>query len=239
MIMEENRLSLFLGKPIRVNDEIKIYSPKINDIEKIGENIYNLYLCFATFNRNTIFEFLKKIDVINESTDVDLDKFDDYDVLIAMDFIADQIAKALSFFVKDEVLFLDDKFYISNIVFVNKDNYKEISELIKFANYIKEKKKKKLKFKNKRAEEIYKRIEEKREKYNKNDYLGLSDILSVLCNADGNGITIFNVGELTIYQIHEQYNRFSLKEQTNRMLKPWGSGILKEGVKLPEWIVKT
>lgn len=69
--------------------------------------------------------------------------------------------------------------------------------------------------------------------------LDLKDICSILCSAPDNGINILNIGDLTIYQVYEQFERLNIKEKHDRLLPVWANGHLGDKEKLPEWIIKT
>lgn len=149
------------------------------------------------------------------------------------------IENDLSFFSSDKVEFFDGVFYIRNEILVSKENYRHVSEIIRELNGIREQENKKLKFRNKKAEQNYYLMLEMQKKYEKQEELSLKDYCSILCNAEGNGISVFNIGELTIYQVLEHFERLSVKESHRRMLQVWANGHLKEDVKLQEWLIKT
>jgi hypothetical protein len=231
-----DRLRQFLGLPAILPSGIKIYSPTIQKIAELGESIYHFYLSLATFDKSLIVTSLfkptaKELEEIN--------KYDDFEFLVATPLLP-EIERALSFFTDSDVTFRLDAFYIDEVEFVNKDNYKDVSKVIQELNGLQgQQEKSKPKFKNKKTEELYYKLQELRKKYKGEDSLTLKDICSILCNAEGNGINVFNVGNLTIYQIYEHFERLSVKEAHRRMLKVWANGHLKEDVKLQDWLVKT
>ncbi|RNB59539.1 hypothetical protein EDM57_05195 [Brevibacillus gelatini] len=228
-----DRLRQFIGLPHVLPSGIKIYSPTIDAIAEIGEGVYNLYLSLATFNKYDIVTSLFKLSPEELS---EINKFDDYEFLISTPLLP-EIENALSFFTQSKVVFRDFAFYIRDNIFVSVATYNEISNKIRELNGLSEKTK--LKFRNARAERDYYRLQELRKKYNTDDTLSLKDMCSILCNAEGNGINIFNIGKLTIYQVYEHFERLSVKESHRRMLKVWANGHLKEDFKLQDWLVKT
>jgi hypothetical protein len=233
----ENRLRNFLGKPIDYNG-FPIYSPTIEEICEIGELQYSVYLHAALFDVEAIFKHVLKVDddTLNKIYDVN-----EFDLFVSFDFTRELVQEAFSFFTKQEVIFdnVFSIFKIDNKVFVSKDNFEEVVAIIKEQNGITEEtNEKKRKFLNKKARELFlKRKKIKEKLMEKKTGLSLKDILSILCNADGNGINIFNVGKLTIYQIFEHFERLNLKENHMRYLKVWANGHLKEGVELPDWMI--
>lgn len=235
-----SRLSLFRGKPIRLNENIKIYSPTIDEIEEITENTYNLYLLFATFNLKNIISVYNQINIINNDILEELKEFSEYEILTSVNFIIKQIVESLSFFVKDDVFFnLKQKtFIVKDTVFITKDNYKDIVKIIKTTNGLAQEEKE-VKYRNEVAKKMHQKLLELRKKYRKNDYLELKDYLSILCNAPDNGINVFNVGNLTIYQVYEHLERLGITENYKRLLGVWQNGLLKDSNQLKDWMIRT
>ncbi|QSF43537.1 hypothetical protein [Paenibacillus tianjinensis] len=235
--MTISRLKAFAGRPHNFNG-IDIYSPTINNILDIDEDQYYYHLLFASFDKGKIL-----IDLFN----YDLEKYDllkdqdDYLVLTSHRSIIQYICSGLSFFVRKDVYFDDESksFCIDKIMLCNSENYRELSDIINALNVV-ENKKKEIKFKNNKAKEIFEKMAEFRNKTKKQDeQLELKDILSILCNAEDNGINIFNVFNLTIYQVYEEMERVGLKDTFKRILPVWANGHLGEKDKLPEWIKRT
>jgi hypothetical protein len=239
--MTIDRLRTFLGLPYVANNGVKIYSPTVNEVSHVGELDYIVNLALCSFDKERVLLDLFRIDeqlyasVLNEN---------DYDVLTDNPTIVNHICNALAFFVKDEVLY-DIKrsvFTCNNTDFVAKDNYEKIAEIISQLNCsVSKNQGSKPTFKNDTAKMKFMKLLELRKKYQKQDEnaLELKDILSILCNSEGNGISIFNVGELTIYQVYEHFERLNLKESHKRTLPVWANGHLGKDDKLPEWVTKT
>lgn len=167
----------------------------------------------------------------------------DYDVLTDHPAITQHISTALSFFSRENVSYDDhtSSFLTQNQhVLVNKDNYTYVSSVIREMNGISEPSIPQYTAKSNKAKLIYAEMM----KYEKNevkhdDSLDLKDVLSILCNAKDNGINVFNVMDLTIYQVYEHFERMNIKENHDRILPVWANGHLPETQKLPEWITKT
>lgn len=235
-----NRLRSFLGnRPIYFNG-VGIYSPTIDEIDEIGENLYYTYLTIATFDKETI---LKKIFKVSDEDYADVENESSYLILTAIPSILEELKKSISFFIKEEVEYKDGNFLFTEGKFLDNSNYSEFVRLIKLQNGIGNEEKKQIKFKNNKAKEMYEKLLRLRGKHKKkesDDELTLKDMLSILCNADGNGINIFNVGQLTVYQAYEQFERLGIKEQHKRLLRVWSNDRrLGENDKLPEWLVKS
>ncbi|OME55386.1 hypothetical protein BSK59_12970 [Paenibacillus odorifer] len=238
-----NRLSLFLGCSTLFNG-VRIYSPTIKEIESISEVQYQVYLSLATFNKEKILQVL--LSIPQEEYD-EIEYEDSFEILTENSELVRHISEAISFFLKTDVVY-DEKsktFFVKQddeyLSFLNIDNYTEFAEALLIANGSENDKKPPLKFKNKRSEIMFKEMAKLRKKNNerKTDTIELKDILSILCNYKGNGINIFNVHQLTIYQTYEHFERLGLQYQRDALLPVWANGYLKEGTKLPEIIIKT
>jgi len=237
--MIDNRLSLFLGKPVLFNG-VKISSPSIEKIEQIGETEYRIKYLLSTFNKD------KTLAILFEMTEKELDTFsdiDDYQVLTSDQRIIKLVCNSISFFLDDEIEFdySVGAFTVNNKLFITSENYRQFVSLLHLINGSNHTTTQKLKYKNKRAEMMAKELEKMRAKNKKSsdDGLELKDLLSILCADEGNGIDIFNVHKLTVYQVTEQFERLGIKYNRNTILPVWANGHLKEGSKLPELLVKT
>jgi len=233
-----DRLRIFLGKRPIVVDNLELFSPTINQIDEVTEPIYHFYLTLASFDKETVFKELFKV---TDEEYLEISKMDDYDALTIHETLGNYVATALSFFSKKEIIFNDHQkiFTLNENIVVHKKNYKKVSDYIRKLNGLL-KEKEELQFKNDRVKKKYEEFMKRKRKMMKNSGLELKDMLSVLCSAEGNGISIFNVGELTIYQVYEHFERINIMENHKRMLALWANTFsLKEGTKLEDWIVRT
>lgn len=233
-----DRLSLFLGTPYTLESGIKIFSPTVNDISMIGYQDYMLKLSLCSFDKNTILSDLFGVsnDEINGISEVD-----NFDILTSEKVIRDHIASSLSFFVHGEVIFnsIYQAFMLEDKVLIAKSNYIEIVEVINQLN-CNEQDTKKFKATSSKAEEMLKKMmmfEKKQKK--KDDGIDFKDMLSILCTANGNGIDIFNIRNLTVYQVYEQFERLTTKDSFDRALPVWANGHLGKDDQIPDWIKKT
>jgi hypothetical protein len=239
-----DRLRNFLGKSSKING-LDLHSPSIEEIsdEDVGEIIYNVYIALATFNKETVLKYLFEV---SDEDYLRVENEDSYELLVTLPSVVAETEKALSFFTKDKVAF-DSKtnsYMVGDKVLVDRNNYSLIATIVKKINGLsyEEDEVKSMKFKNEKAKQMFDKLQKLRSKYKKKDTadsLGLKDILSILCSADDNGINIFNVGQLTIYQVYERFERLNIKENHTRILKVWANGHLGKDDKLPEWIVKS
>lgn len=236
-----NRLRYFLGKSHQING-LDIYSPTIDSVGEIGEVLYSIYIALATFNKEAI---LKHMFNVSDEDYERIEHEDNFDTLTLIPAVVLETQDALSYFTKSTVIFNPHSvtYNIGEKVLVSKENYLEFSSIIEKLNGLSEEseEKPKIKFKSESARKMYEELmKQKKKSKNKNsDSLSLKDVLSILCNADGNGINVFNVSNLTIYQVYEHFERLQIKEQHTRLLRVWANGYLGEKDKLPEWIIKS
>jgi len=233
-----DRLGYFLGIPIELNN-IKLYSPTIEEIGLLGELKYNVFVTLASFNKETI---LRTLYGVNDEDYIIVSNEDAYEVLTSIPSIANEIKHAISYFTKSDVDYDEQysSYFVDGNLLINKDNYKEFTSIIRKLNGLSEDEQP-LKFKNEKAKKLHAKLLKLRSKYKKadDDSPELKDMLSILCNAEGNGINVFNVGKLTIYQVYEHFERLNIKERHTRLLRVWANGYLGKDEKLPEWIVKS
>jgi hypothetical protein len=234
-----SRLEAFSGRPCKFN-KLLVYSPTVNDILDVGEETYYYHLIFTSFNKEKILLELFNLD--KEKYENVKDE-NDYDVLVSHPSIVQYICDSFSFFLRKNVTFSsgNNSFISEEQTVCSRDDYEKLSFVINQLNGAEKEKKKKTNFSSSKAKELLEKRNEMLKKINKDsdDGLDLKDILSILCVADGNGINIFNVLDLTIYQVYEHLERMSLKESFDRLLPVWANGHLGEKEKLPEWIKKT
>ncbi|MBD2846437.1 hypothetical protein IDH44_14645 [Paenibacillus sp. IB182496] len=171
-----------------------------------------------------------------------LDDVADYEVLTGHPAIRGHLCTALSFFAREAVDFdpVKRSFTVRDRPLATADNYSKVAALIATLCGV-EQPSAAPKLKNARARELFDKLARLRETRGKTagDTLELKDLLSILCAMNGNGIDVFNVAELTIYQVYEHFERLKLKESHNRVLPVWANGHLREHDKLPEWISRT
>lgn len=230
------RLQLFLGQGIPITEHVSLYSPTVQKIADIGEDTYQFYYNLATFN----VDVLSSLELFSEEKLNQHEHISNFAWFTSSPALAEWVAQALSFFCRQEISFYSPGsfFYLNQEKLVHSGNYKEIAAIIKELNGVQEEEPK-MPFRNTRAKKLYEKLQKARKKHSSAETLELKDLLSILCQAEGNGIHIFNVGQLTIYQVYEHFERLNLKENHKRLLGVWSNGLLKENHSLPEWIIKS
>lgn len=211
--MYENDLELKLlrGKPIEIDGVGILHPLTLGEIEEIGEIQYNKQIFIATFKQDDI--------VIEGHT---LTPFESVSVYLFQDeSFREVFIDSMSKFFKEEVHYHRDSgfFYLGSLEeprVVSEVKYNEIVDVIKRQNFIKSKQEEKEEFNphDDKARELYEQLKKFRQKVkeqNQEKGLDLSDIIRIVSAYSGN-INIFNVWNLTVYQLYALYISLMMKE---------------------------
>lgn len=239
------KLKLFAGRPVIAKGYGHIYPLKIKEIVDVGYSEYMKYLNILTLNAN---DFL---DSPTEEVHI-------LDLLIKYggSEIENVFEQALSLFLRGEVLIdkQDIRVFIkiseNEINIVDKDNYYEIQEVLKWQNYINTFEEKKLEDFDPADEEtrklkeqmdaIAKKRDELKRKQNQNsdereDEIDFYDILSAIASKSY-GVNELNVIDLTIYQVYRKFKRMEIIDQYDLSIKSILAGA--KDVKIRHWSSK-
>jgi hypothetical protein len=216
-------LKLLRGLPIEVYRFGKIHPLKLDEISKIGELKYNQYLSSIIFNQETLKIEGKK-----------LSKFETLMVCSLSDeTFRNVIIHALHILFKEEIhLHQGGFFYLGDINhqrIITPEIYEEIVRLVKQQNFIKDNKEEEEQFNphDEKAAKLIEKLKHFRQKVkekNAEEGLNLSDIISIVATYSGN-LNMFNVWDLTVYQLYTIYIRLMMKEnyETQIYLLPHSS----------------
>lgn len=203
--MEDNKLRLLTNKlPIMVGN-IPVYSPLLIDLAEIGLGGYNEYMSICTIG----------VNALSEIPDEDIDDF-----MILMSFVLQQegfyqkLLDALHFFTKLEFDIRNDEdtlcLFCGDIV-LDTNNYNEFMSAIKFVTCVKDDvPEDELDEYDKIALEIEREIAEMQN--NNKELPTLQDMISAICNMDGNGLSVLNVWDINVFSFYEQLKRGQAKE---------------------------
>ncbi|WP_028588884.1 hypothetical protein [Paenibacillus massiliensis] len=237
--IKPDRLQLFLGLPFLVKEAVPLHSPSIEEVGSLGYMQYSIYLMLCSFRKQDILQRLYGISLEELHTIADMD---DYEVLTDHPAVIRDIAEALSFFTRQQVSFHSEtaSFRVHEHVLVDAENYQAIAKVIACLNGIKDTTEQAKSFPSERARRMYEQMMAFEEAIHSKDESGLElkDVLSILCCAGDNGLNIFNIGRLTVYQVFEQFERMSIKDRFKRLLPVWANGYLDEKTEF-EWIKET
>lgn len=221
----EDKLSPF---PVFVPDLGYVSSPKISKIysEEIGYFKYGFYVVLL---RGNVKDCLSLFGV-NEESGMELFKQVGMFYFICLNKnIAFAYEQAFSLFIHGEVVFDAESKHFTvqkdgkTTGIINSENFADVCSLMLELCYIKEKSTKKLKFRSKKAKDLFKFLEEGKPKETKPDKdYAFGNVLSSVC-CQHNSINMTNVWDLTIYQLYDQFNRLQIKTPFDINATKWAA----------------
>ncbi|GFN32599.1 hypothetical protein [Paenibacillus xylaniclasticus] len=214
MDMDNIELRLLIGEPVPLEGVGEIHSPLVKDIVRLGQSTYNEYLSYILVDKD-------KISVQEDERDT----LTTFNVILSLCIHDPHFHRiyfnALKFFFKEEVfLGHNDKeyfFYLgdySDCRYITKDNIEIMQAIIRIANQVKIKDEKEEQYNpaNEEAARIIAEMLERRKKKPKpKPTTNLHSIISGLA-CKSNNISYFNVGDLTIYQLYDNFHRLEVIE---------------------------
>lgn len=229
---------LISTSPYYMNGVGNIKAITFRDIDKLPQKItsYNLYISVLSFDKDA---FIKATEMTTEQVDLFNKIFKErnltptvYDFILANETVRNQLFLAYDFFFVENVaynqqngtfiLFTGDKFENENIVgLITRDNFKDVSSVILqrcAVNNDEEENYDDMVFRDERTRRKWIKQHEgaKQRKLAKEKQNGamydVGNIISAVC-AQGIGITMLNVWDLTVYNLYDQFQRI----RNNRM----------------------
>ena len=229
-IEEELSLKLLAGDSINIDGIGNIYPLKLKEIKDMGEQIYNYFLSVLTIkpdetpNNISLFDFILQNCIYGD---------EQYRYLVL---------HALACFLKDKITLREFGFIVgdSEDKFINKDNYNEIYKIILLQNCLKNQIDE-YNPANERAKELIERL--KKSKANKTIQKNNANLASVISGVvwKSKNIDIFNVWDLTVYQLYDALYRLNILDEFDNMMFAYYTGnIRKEDIdfKNLSWVKK-
>lgn len=242
------KLKLFSGRAINAKGYGEIIPLTVREIVDYGYSEYMKSLNIMTLVEN---DFLDEVP----------DDIHVLDLLITYggEEIEDEFIKALSLFLRGEIVIDKEDMRVfvkvsdKDIFVVDKNNYYEIQEVIKWQNYINSFEEKSLNNNFDPADEetrrlkeqmdaVAKRRDELKKKQNKNmsdeedeEDIDFYDILSAI-SSKSYGVTELNVVDLTVYQVYRKFKRMEIIDQYDISIKSILAGA--KDIKIKHWSSK-
>ncbi len=227
VLRREMDLSMFLGKPTKTSLGL-IYPMTLDAIDEMGYNQYNCLVGVLTFH-------VEDLDLGIDTTEMTT-----FDVVVSYCVHSVEhralIEQALSLFFKRGVVFNDQHcvFIFDAGGVLHRNNYEEIKAVLVKQNCLRNNSE--FKPEDDKARELVRKIKQMRQKYSKTsgDSGTLLDVISSVC-AKHNTISPFNVGNLTLYTIFDQFKRLHAIDNYFLNMEMLMQGAKKQDVNLKHW----
>jgi len=216
---EIDRFDLLSGTNIQYDGICILRSPTLNDIREIGYAKYNSYISLLCLD---IDKYIKMTG-INQIKRSDIRVFD---LLISDASLRGYLCDALSFFVSGDIEFIESyKAYKVTCNetpgIINRNNFESVQNGILQTNCVSVKKpNKKLKFRNKYAQELYEECGEDGGTIDPN--MSLPNLIASIVAYHG-AYTYENIWSLTVYQLYDLFFRINSKTQLGILGLRWAA----------------
>lgn len=220
---------LLLGCDIVIPSLCVIKQPTISAIGKIGFDRYDQYLATLSAEKDTIINAL--------GLDIPAENYGEIDVFTLLILLMRQdITNALSFFIDDDVRFIDEALCLglfhadaeSPYAVITADNYNVVRDVILEMNFIKKEREENLRFKSEAARKRWERSQAHKREMSKNNVVDKNQSLRNLVgavSARSHTYNLLNIGRLTVYQLYDQFIRM----QSNTVMDVAGNAIAMFG----------
>lgn len=246
MNQEDFDLKLLAGEGIKIEGLGITYPLSLKEIMTVGNLAYNYYVFTllvekpTTDTKLTVFELFLAYCYHNE------------ELLPPLNLSFREMAiRALSLIFKEPVFYHPQGFfYLGELIqkdgiffgrILTENQFDLIRKIIRKQNYFKEEKNEDIKYANEKARQIQEKINAMKEKIrqqNKDEGLKLNDIISIVASYSPN-INMFNVWDLTIFQLYELYIRLMMKDTYESQFAMLLQGADPKELKLEHWARKT
>lgn len=209
-----SKFDLISGADIEYDGIRILHPPHLIDIKNIGYEKYNSYLNFLSIDKNKYLEIVG----ISPNSICEIKDLCIFDIWISNLSMREQCQDVLSFFISGDVIYSISKnaFKVSHgneEMFIDRNNYADIVSLILNLNCLNFEDSEEIIFQDEASKKLYEKIQKAKKegklKSDSKDFL-LSNLISSVA-AYGNGYTLNNLWDLTIYQLYDQFYRLDTK----------------------------
>ena len=257
------RTNLLAGLPVHFNS-LTIYQPTLKDINVIGHNRFSRYVNLLTISESDLLFMYHKNKIENGISTPILWLYQNsilensfflelkmaFFTYLKKEVILDPFRKGFKIPITQEDIptIFKSKDKTQKYFFLTESNFSDFQSIIRALNMMEKEEDDEIVTDNlemkKKFEEARKRLKlakakERAEKSAKNNgkEIEFADIVSSLC-AYGVGYTIFNVRDLTLYQLYDQFNRLQAKSNYEMGTQMILAGADKKKIDLQYWIKK-
>lgn len=235
MTDEDLNFKCLLAKPIELEGIGILHPLTINEISKLGLKTYNSYLSVLCLTANDI---KNALDLEDEDFEIE-----PFDFILAncinLDFLT-QMTDAMSCFFKESCGFSEDGYFfigeINDCRMIHRANFNFFADILRKQNCIQKKAEEPLKVQSEAGKDMLKRLKLARKKYADKFKSGveITDIISAMASKHGS-INLLNVGELTMFQLIDQYKRINMIDEYYINIKSLMAGADPKDVKVKHW----
>ncbi|OMD10721.1 hypothetical protein BJP50_28060 [Paenibacillus odorifer] len=236
--LERIKINAMANLPFNIN-RILIYPISLKQIVDMGYDDYNNNLSLLSIKKDQLVspELFDSIPSDVEAYDIIYELYKDDDLCKAFN-------NSLSFFCKTENIVYDNGLYIEGIK-VDSGCYKDILKVIHTQNGIvlneddfNPKSERVKKLREKQLENRKKIQKLKKDSGNGSDLLTFFDLVSIICS-NANGINVFNVFDLNMFQFNDQFNRMKLLNDYETSIQSLLHGADPKNIEIKHWISKS
>lgn len=211
--------TLIRGLPISISPYCTVRQPHIDDIDQVTYEEYQKYLSAMIMTKEDI---LKSIGL---DKDESLQSYTLYQVVSAIPMLRSEMAEAFSFFMTSQVVWRDGEFMVGDhILSVNELN--DARNAILKMSYIDVDTEESHVFADEQARRIWEKCQRGKEKLRKTKKqdvnMEVPNLIASVC-ARGFGYTMLNIGQLTIYQLYDQFSRMNTNVQMDIYATRWAA----------------
>lgn len=262
LIAKIDRTSILAGNSVNFGP-ITIYQPTLKDINKIGYDQFARITNLLTISESDLLLMYHQEHIEEGETNPILWLYENclknptfflelqigFLTYIKEEVFLDTENKGFKFLVDGEKILPGGKIVkAQEFFFLNKTNFPEFQSIIRLLNMSEEEEddeiitddlemKKKFEEARKKLKLAKAKARAEQAAKHRGKEITLPDIVSSLC-AYGVGYTLFNVWDLTIYQLYDQFKRLQLKEDYETGTQMLLAGVDSKKVDLQYWIKK-
>ncbi|MEK4451296.1 hypothetical protein [Paenibacillus sp. FSL L8-0506] len=236
--LERIKINAMANLPFNING-ILIYPISLKQIVDMGYDDYNNNLSLLSIKKDQLVS-----PELFDSIPSDVEAYDIIYELYKDDALCKAFNNSLSFFCKTENIYYDNGLYIEGIK-VDSTCYKDILKVIHTQNGIVQneedfnpKSERVKKLREKQLENRKKIQKLKKDSGNGSDLLTFFDLVSIICS-NANGINVFNVFDLNMFQFNDQFNRMKLLNDYETSIQSLLHGADPKNIEIKHWISKS
>lgn len=223
---------MVLGQNIPVDGICTVKQVKVAQLSAPETYIqYQQHLAILSYNTDDVIElYSAKAEYDKLSADAQRN-INAFDLLTSVDFFREVLRQALQFFIEETVLFDPELGGFSvfcgkrRAALIDSESYKRIRDVILKTNFVTvEAAENERVFANSKAKAIFEKLKKGRKNKRKSsgEMLSIPDLVSAV-SVYSNSYNLLNIGELSVYQLYDQFYRLDTKTQIDVCSLKWAA----------------